>query len=175
MNMVIRTGTALRHDEDDVTYAEIGPIIETVQKHADKRGVHFEWYSPVPYCMFNPVQAGLGSKSCACVDGLISVNPSGQVIPCSSFDRGIGDLVHEPFEKIWYSRTALYWRRKEFVPPVCERCSIKDICCGACPLYWEQRGNFDELESVAPGGPAWANLAWRVRKKLWSGTRGVGL
>ncbi|NLD73523.1 MAG: radical SAM protein [Chloroflexi bacterium] len=175
MNMVIRTGTALAHDEDDLRYSEIGPIIEAVQEHANARGVQFIWYSPVPYCLFNPVQAGLGSKSCACVDGLISVNPAGQLIPCSSFDRGIGDLLHEPFEKVWYSRTALYWRRKEFLPPVCARCNIRDICCGACPLYWDQHGSFDELQGVAPGGPPWAGLVWQAKKALWSGTRGVGL
>ncbi len=175
MNMVIRTGTALFHPQDDISYTEIRPIIEAVQAKADERKVRFVWYSPVPYCMFNPVQAGLGSKSCACVDGLISVNPAGQLIPCSSFGAGIGDLLREPFEKVWYSRTALYWRRKEFTPPICQRCEIRDICCGACPLYWDERGGFDELKALAPGGPPWAGLVWRVRKALWSRTRGVGL
>ena len=125
--------------------------------------------------MFNPIQAGLGSKSCACVDGLISVNPAGQVIPCSSFEQGIGDLLHQPFQKVWFSRTARYWRRKEFVPPVCERCAIRDICCGACPLYWEQRGGFGELKGIAPGGPIWAEPVWTIKKALWAGTHGVGL
>ncbi|MHB1294763.1 MAG: PqqD family peptide modification chaperone [Anaerolineae bacterium] len=175
MNMVIRTGTALAHDEDDVRYDEIGALITMVQEHARERGVRFVWYSPVPYCLFNPVQAGLGSKSCACVDGLISVNPAGQLIPCSSFEQGIGDLVNGTFEQVWFTRTARYWRRKEFIPPVCQRCAIRDICCGACPLYWDQRGGFDELEGVAPGGPPWAALTWRLKKTLWSGTRGVGL
>jgi len=175
MNMVIRTGTALSHPEDDVSYREIGRIISSVQERARQKQVRFVWYSPVPYCLFNPVQAGLGSKSCACVDGLISVNPAGELIPCSSFERGIGDLLHDGFEKVWYSRTALYWRRKEFVPPVCQRCEIRDICCGACPLYWDQRRGFGELEGYAPGGPPWADLVWRTKKALWSGTWGVGL
>lgn len=175
MNMVIRTGTALRHAEDDIRYREIGALIESIQERASARGVRFVWYSPVPYCLFNPVRAGLGSKSCACVDGLISVNPAGQLIPCSSFEQGIGDLLHQPFEKVWFSRTALYWRRKQFIPPVCQRCDIRDICCGACPLYWDQRGSFDELDGVAPGGPIWSRPLWRLRKGLWAGTRGVGL
>jgi len=175
MNMVIRTGTALAHEEDRVRYSDIGEIIGAVQQRAQEKGLRFVWYSPLPYCMFNPVQAGLGSKSCACVDGLISVNPAGQLIPCSSFDRGIGDLVHKPFREAWYTRTALYWRRKEFVPPVCQRCTIRDVCCGACPLYWDECGGFSELERVAPGGPPWAYPLWRMKKALWSRTRGVGL
>jgi radical SAM protein with 4Fe4S-binding SPASM domain len=175
MNMVIRTGTALVHAEDDMSYSEAGPIIRSVQAYAVERGIEFIWYSPVPYCMFNPVQAGLGSKSCACVDGLISVNPSGELLPCSSFEKGIGDLLHTPFDRVWNSRAAHYWRNKEFIPPVCERCDIRHICCGACPLYWDQRGSFDELEGIAPGGSRRERLAWRVKKTLFSGTFGVGL
>ena len=175
MNMVIRTGTALDHDTEDISYREIGPIVQQVQRHTQGKGLRFVWYSPVPYCLFNPVQAGLGSKSCACADGLLSVNPAGELIPCSSFERGIGDLLHEGFDKVWYSRTARYWRGKEFIPPVCQRCEIRDICCGACPLYWDQRGGFEELSDCAPGGPPWAEIVWRMKKALWSGTWGVGL
>ena len=52
---------------------------------------------------------------------------------------------------------------------------MREICCGACPLYWEQRGGFDELKPVAPRAPLGASAAWRLRKALWSGTWGVGL
>ena len=100
MNMVIRTGTALSHEEDDIRYMDVGPLISAVQQRAKEKGTRLVWYSPVPYCMFNPVQAGLGSKSCACVDGLVSVNPAGQLLPCSSFEQGIGDLLHEPFKHV---------------------------------------------------------------------------
>jgi radical SAM protein with 4Fe4S-binding SPASM domain len=175
VNMVIRTGTALDNAQDDITYTEIGALIEQIQARAREKGVRFVWYSPVPYCLFNPIQAGLGSKSCACVDGLISVNPAGELLPCSSFERGIGDLLHQPFERVWYSRTARYWRDKEFIPALCQRCDIRDICCGACPLYWDERGSFDELSAHAPGGPLWAGATWRLKKALWSHTWGVGL
>jgi radical SAM protein with 4Fe4S-binding SPASM domain len=109
------------------------------------------------------------------VDGLLSVNPAGELIPCSSYERGIGDLLHQPFEKVWFSRTARYWRGKEFVPPLCQRCEIRDICCGACPLYWDERGSFEDIQETAPGGPFWARPVWRLKKALWSGTWGVGL
>lgn len=175
MNMVIRTGTALTSPKDDIAYREIGPLITQVQERAQAKGVRLVWYSPVPYCIFNPVQAGLGSKSCACVDGLISVNPAGELLPCSSFERGIGDLLHRPFAEVWFSRTARYWRGKEFIPPVCQRCEIRDICCGACPLYWDERRSFEELRPFAPGGTPWGAVIWRVKKALWSQTWGVGL
>ncbi len=175
MNMVIRTGTALMHAEDDIRYQEIGPIIQKVQQRARTKGIRLVWYSPVPYCMFNPVMAGLGSKSCACVDGLISVSPSGELLPCSSFEKGIGNLLQKPFHVLWNTRTARYWRGKEFLPPVCRRCEIRHICCGACPLYWDQRRSFEELKGYAPGAGWGAHLIWRLKKLLFSRTWGVGL
>ncbi|MBC7264696.1 MAG: radical SAM protein [Chloroflexi bacterium] len=175
MNMVIQTGTALGHPEEEISYREIGPIIEMVQTHARKKGVRFVWYSPLPYCIFNPIAHGLGSKSCAAVDGLLSVSPSGEVLPCSSFERGIGSLLRNSFAEVWFSPTALYWRRKEFLPPVCQNCELKTICCGACPLYWDQRGNFDELANVATPAPTWRSLLWQVKRRWWGRTQGVGL
>jgi len=175
MNMVIRTGTTLRHDEDDVSYSEIGNIVRGVQRRAEEKGTRLVWYSPVPYCLFNPIEAGLGSKSCACVDGLLSVNPAGELIPCSSFERGIGSLLERPFADVWYTRTARYWREKQFLPPVCQRCELRNICAGACPLYWDERGSFEELNGAAPGAPVGAHLIWDIKRRLWSHTQGVGL
>jgi len=175
MNMVIRTGTALAHPEDDIRYSDIGRDIAAVQERAQAKGTRLVWYSPVPYCHFNPITHGLGSKSCACVDGLLSVSPAGELLPCSSYERGIGSLLEKPFAEVWGSRTALYWRRKEFLPPPCQRCDMREICCGACPLYWDERGGFQELEGMAPAPSPLARPVWEVKRRLWSGTRGVGL
>ena len=39
---------------------------------------------PLPLCIYNPLAKGLGNKSCAACDGLISVSPLGDLMPCSS-------------------------------------------------------------------------------------------
>ncbi len=174
MNMVIRTGTALHHPQIGISYREVGPLLTNVQAWAEREGIRLVWYSPVPYCLFNPVQAGLGSKSCAAADGLLSVSPAGDVLPCSSFEQGLGNLLTHTFRQVWQGPAARYWRSKAFLPPVCERCTIKHICCGACPLYWDERGGFEELAGLAPPAPPWAGLRWRVRlwrRKSW----GIGL
>ena len=175
MNVIISTGTALQHRDEDVTYTEIGPVIEQLQQRAQHKGVRFVWYSPVPYCLFNPITHGLGSKSCACVDGLLSVAPDGELLPCSSYERGIGNLLHTPFNELWYSAQARYWRRKQFIPPVCRGCEMRHICCGACPLYWDSHGGFDELSGIAPGARWPGTLVWRVKRRLWGQACGVGL
>jgi radical SAM protein with 4Fe4S-binding SPASM domain len=175
MNVIISTGTALHHDEEDVSYTEIGAIVERVQERAKEKGTKLVWYSPTPYCLFNPVTHGLGSKSCACVDGLLSVAPDGELLPCSSYERGIGNLLRQPFAELWFSQAARYWRGKHFLPPTCQSCGIKHICCGACPLYWEAHGGFAELERTAPGGNWMNTLSWKARRRLWGQARGVGL
>lgn len=175
MNVMISTGTALEHSEEQVTYTELGAIIEQLQERAAQKSVKLVWYSPTPYCLFNPVTHGLGSKSCACVDGLLSVAPDGELLPCSSYERGIGNLLSKPFVELWFSNQALYWRNKRFLPPVCQSCDIKQICCGACPLYWHAHGSFEELEAAGRKSRWLDDARWRVERRLWGQARGVGL
>ncbi len=174
MNMVIRTGTALDHPGIGISYGEVGPLIAQVQAWAEREGIRLVWYSPVPYCLFNPVQAGLGSKSCAAADGLLSVSPAGDVLPCSSFEHGLGNLLKHDFRRVWHGPAARYWRSKAFLPPPCARCAIKHICCGACPLYWDERGGFAELEGVMPPASRWERWRWRLRRP-WRRSWGIGL
>jgi len=179
MNMVIRTGAAVSADNGAgiIEYTEISDLLPPIIERARERGLRLVWYSPVPYCLFNPVLAGIGSNSCAAADGLLSVGPSGEVLPCSSFEEGIGNLLRQSFDEVWNSRTALYWRRKEFLPPVCRQCDMKRICCGACPLYWDDVGSFEELiahrrDGRRPG--ALEGWGWRLKRQWQGRVRGVG-
>jgi radical SAM protein with 4Fe4S-binding SPASM domain len=147
MNMVIRTGVALEEGATpmEVSYTEVARMLPALLEVAEAEGVKLVWYSPIPYCIFNPVLHGLGAKSCACVDGILSVDPSGQVLPCSSFDEGIGSLLDLPFQRVYRGRAARYWRDKRFTPPACAGCPDLDVCAGGCPLYWDAAGSFAEL------------------------------
>lgn len=145
MNMVIPTGDALEERSIGVTYSQVAERLPSLIDIAGDEGAKLVWYSPIPYCIFNPVAHGLGAKSCACVGGILSVDPTGQVLPCSSFETGLGSLLRKPFERIYRSRGARYWREKKYVPPLCDTCPDLDICGGACPLYWDAAGSFAEL------------------------------
>lgn len=173
MNMVIRTGGAAKLGEEEIGYSGIEEVLGPIIERARERGARLVWYSPIPLCIFNPVLAGLGSNSCAAADGLLSVAPDGQVLPCSSFETGVGNLVTEPFERVWNRRTAKYWRRKEFLPPACEACDLKALCCGACPLYWDDTRGFAELAGHGQEAGAWAQLKWRLKRQLIGKVKGV--
>jgi len=173
MNMVIRTGDAV--GQPDIGYADIGPLVLDLKKHAEDAGMKFVWYSPVPFCLFNPAAYGLGSPSCSAADGLLSIAPDGSVLPCSSFEQGVGSLLYEEFDAVWNRRSARYWRNKEFLPPGCQACEYAALCCGACPLYWDEQQTFAEIaEHLRPTAP-WADALWRVKRRMFGQARGVGV
>lgn len=173
MNMVIRTGDAVGSME--IGYQDIGELVLSLKARANEAGMKFVWYSPVPLCLFNPVAHGLGSQSCSAADGLLSIAPDGSVLPCSSFEQGVGNMLREPFGVIWNRRAARYWRNKEFLPPGCRDCDLADLCCGACPLYWDERGDLSEIAGHQAPASALAHALWRARRRWLGQVRGVGL
>jgi radical SAM protein with 4Fe4S-binding SPASM domain len=140
MNLYIPTGNRQARDELFFAYADTGTIIEQVKKQARPLGLTFYWYSPLPHCYYNPLAAGLGNKSCAAMDGLLSVSPAGDVLPCSSYHSPMGNLLRRDFNEIWFSARAAYFKQKRFAPKACAGCPDFTACQSACPLYWEYAG-----------------------------------
>ena len=178
MNMIIKTGIAKDNENIDISYSSIESILKPVIDYSEIIGIKLVWYSPTPYCIFNPVDFNLGSKSCACITGLVSVNPRGDILPCSSYDRGVGNLLKHSFNHIWNSDQALYFREKRYLPPVCNNCKYDILCGGACPLYWENAGSFNEIEKKNQKNPKFKNLMWQIENRLRvksKGTKGIGV
>lgn len=150
MNLVIPCGAARGEREAMIPYGRIGPHLLAARKRAEDQGLRFIWYSPLPLCLVNTAAEGLGSPGCAAADGLLHVNPAGDVLPCSSFrhDESLGNLLREPFEDIWQAPASVFFREKRMLPAPCDGCDKTHICQGACTLYWREVG-LDELG----GGP----------------------
>lgn len=142
MNHIIPTGTPrlARHEQIKVSYTKIGDYVMSAKQHADKIGIEFHWYSPTPFCIFNPIAHGLGNKGCAACDGLVHVSPSGEVLPCSSFARGVGNVLDEGLDKVWFGKDAQYYKKKRQAHPICQTCEHFELCQGACTLYWSGMG-----------------------------------
>jgi radical SAM protein with 4Fe4S-binding SPASM domain len=121
-------------------YSRIGPVIDAVRAAARSEGLVFFWYSPTPHCLYNPIARGLGNKSCAAMDGLLSVSPSGDVLPCSSYPQPMGSLLRDGFRAIWFSPGARHFKQKEYAPAQCAGCESFRACQAACPLYWSRAG-----------------------------------
>jgi len=140
MNLMIPCGTAAINDKLVIPYSRVGDIVKKIQDLSRKEQVEFMWYSPVPMCFFNTVSHGLGNKGCSACDGLLSISPKGEVLPCSSYEEPVGNLLEQDFNTIWQSDKAILFRKKGLAPETCRSCSNFSICNGCCPLYWQHVG-----------------------------------
>jgi len=146
MNLIIPTGSSRLNESLIIKYSEVAPILEKIQDESSSHNVELMWYSPIPLCMFNTILHGLGNKGCSTCDGLISIAPNGDVLPCASFDDSVGNILETDFHAIWQSGKAKMYRDKSLAHSECKRCEQFYICDGACPLYWRQMG-FSELNN----------------------------
>ena len=150
MNMLMPQGSALTGLNDLlVRYSEVGDLVLGVQRRARDLGLEFMWYSPTPICIFNPVIHGLGNKGCAACDGLLSIAPDGDILPCSSYPRPVGNLLALAgrFRKAWRQGEFAFFQRKGFAQDKCQACEYLAVCNGGCPLYWDEVG-VDELRGI---------------------------
>ncbi|UCF71039.1 MAG: radical SAM protein [candidate division WOR-3 bacterium] len=145
MNLLIPCGRAGSREDLWTSYSEIGDHIIDIKRFAEEQDVRFLWYSPVPLCMFNPIASGLGNKACAAITGLLSIDPTGNIIPCSSWRQPVGSLLKSNFDEIWQSDGLDYYKHGEYAPTECLQCDDYTVCRGACPLYWQAcgRGEID--------------------------------
>jgi radical SAM protein with 4Fe4S-binding SPASM domain len=148
MNLVIPTGSSVFNNGLVIKYSEVGEIILKIQEASKKENVEFMWYSPVPLCMFNTITNDLGNKGCAACDGLLSVAPNGDVLPCSSYDEPVGNLKRSSFAQIWNNNQSKYFREKRFAHEICAACENLAVCNGGCPLYWRNLGYQEIYETI---------------------------
>lgn len=140
MNLLIPCGTALSKKDIWVSYSEIGDKIMEWRHQAQDEGIKFLWYSPLPLCKFNPIAHGLGNKACAAITGLLSIDPAGNIIPCSSWRKPVGSLLKRNFRDIWESESLNLYKGAAYALPECRSCTQFAECKGACPLYWQACG-----------------------------------
>lgn len=154
MNMLMPVGSAdANFKETFISYSEIGALVEDVQRRAEAAGLEFMWYSPTPMCIFNPVTRGLGNKGCAACDGLLSVAPNGDILPCSSYPKPMGNMLDHrgAFKELWRSGPFAFFQQKKFAHKVCLDCGDLPVCNGGCPLYWEKAGYKELIDANTKG------------------------
>lgn len=116
---------------------ELEPVLERVRAAADAHGLRLIWYTPTQYCAFSPLQLDLGVKACTAALYNMCVEPDGAVIPCQSYYEPLGNILRDPWERIWNHDLAVYLRERRYVPEKCYACPELTICGGGCPLYLE--------------------------------------
>ena len=109
-------------------------LLPKIRDKAHQLGLKFLWYTPTQYCRFDPVQMGLGVKSCTAAMINMCVGPNGDVYPCQSYFESLGNILVDQWEKIWNHPLAVKLRNREYAEPKCKGCSQLQVCGGGCPL-----------------------------------------
>jgi radical SAM protein with 4Fe4S-binding SPASM domain len=135
-NSVIRSGKGT--STEGVTYPELFDLLVKLKLIADEAGVKMVWYTPTPYCELNPINLGLGIKQCTACSLNMAIEPDGSVLPCQSYYRPLGNILSDPWEKIWDHELCQNIRGRKYLDGECVDCELKDTCGGGCPLSREQ-------------------------------------
>ncbi len=133
LNSIIKTGRA-EDAEYGLTPQELKIHLEIIKSKAQDLGMEMVWYTPTRRCDLDPVALGLGLKLCSAARINVTVEPDGRVIPCQSWFEGMGNILKDPWEKIWNNPLAKSIREKSYLPDECGGCSLTDECTAGCPL-----------------------------------------
>lgn len=129
----VAVGTGIRE-------SELQPILERVKRAAEAHNLRLIWYTPTQYCEFDPTGLELGIKGCTAAHYNMCVEPNGDVIPCQSYFVSLGNLLSDPWDKIWEHELARYLRQRDFKMEKCHGCPDQVLCGGGCPLYTKEHG-----------------------------------
>ena len=100
MNGMIYSGGGFAHPTA-IREEEMPPLLVRVRDHANRLGMRFLWYTPTEYCRMSPVELEIGAKRCNAGEYSLCIEPNGDVLPCQSYYISAGNILHDPWEKIW--------------------------------------------------------------------------
>jgi radical SAM protein with 4Fe4S-binding SPASM domain len=144
MNGMIYSGGGFA-DPNAIPEEEMAPLLIRVRDHAAALGLRFLWYTPTEYCRLSPVELEIGAKRCNAGEYSICIEPNGDVLPCQSYYTAAGNILHDPWEKIWHGELFRSFRDREEdprwagLPEKCWDCPDLPLCGGGCRIEREAR------------------------------------
>ena len=138
MNSFIQTGSAPGSGQG-LAEAELEEVLGRIADSAEHAGLRFIWYTPTRYCQFNPAQFGVGLKRCTAGEYNICIEPDGDVIPCQSYYEPVGNILRDPWPKIWDSDLFRRIRTRAEASDECRECPDFAVCGAGCPLSKGER------------------------------------
>jgi len=146
VNSLIRSGKG--KDAEGITIDELKDLLARGCSDGVLNSYEFRWYTPTPYCVMNPMEMGLGMKQCTACRMNMAVEPDGTVLPCQSYYEGLGNILKDPWKKLWEHKICKDIRNRDFAPDKCSKCSLFPQCGGACPISWKT-GDYKLLDILS--------------------------
>lgn len=139
-NSLIYSGKAPQaQNEFALSTDQLKALLPQIREKAEELGLKFLWYTPTQYCELNPLQLGLGVKSCTAASINACVGPNGDVYPCQSYFQSLGNILTDPWTKIWQNPLAESIRKREYAEQKCSDCVDLQVCGGGCPLELQNK------------------------------------
>jgi len=117
--------------------SELAPLLEIARLKTDMSGQRLIWYTPTQYCGFDPQAFDLGVKGCTAALYNMCVEPNGDVLPCQSYYKPVGNLLRDDWDSIWNHSLSVRLRERQGLPEKCTGCGLLAECGGGCPLQFE--------------------------------------
>jgi radical SAM protein with 4Fe4S-binding SPASM domain len=135
-NTLICSGRGVEYKKDaGLDDRELREALTAGCRIAESLGMSFQWYSPTCYHEgTNPIELGLGLKTCSAAAHNMTVQPDGTVLPCQSWPDSVGNILTDDWASIWRHPTCVKLRKHLFAPDECEGCEYESSCGGGCPL-----------------------------------------
>ena len=139
MNGMIFSGRGLQSG-DAVEIDRLRYVLPAVRDRAKTLGMRFLWYTPTDYCRLSPLELELGPRRCNAGEYSMCIEPNGDVLPCQSYYVAAGNILHDPWRRIWESELFRGFRervrdpRSCGLPEHCWQCPDLSICGGGCRL-----------------------------------------
>jgi len=140
VNSLIYSGKAPETQEEfAISTDELTASLPQIRDKANMLGLKFLWYTPTQYCQLDPVALGLGVKSCTAALINACVGPNGDVYPCQSYFESLGNILTDPWIKIWHNPLAESIRKRDYADEKCQDCAQLQVCGGGCPLELQNK------------------------------------
>jgi len=155
VNGMIHAGGGAADNEQAIPEQQLSPLLIRIRDRAEELGMRFLWYTPTRYCRLSPLELELDAKRCNAAEYSICVEPNGDVLPCQSYYVAAGNLLNDPWERIWNTELFQRFRRRiadpqqHGLPEECWDCPDLDLCGGGCPLERQADGGEGDSSSVA--------------------------
>ncbi len=111
-------------------------VLTKLEAKAEELGLTFSWFTPTRYCELDPVNMGLGIKSCSAALMNMCVGPNGDVYPCQSYFKSLGNILSDRWADIWNNPLSVELRTRKYAPSECVDCADFKTCGSGCPLEY---------------------------------------
>ena len=108
--------------------SELTGLLATARQKTEARSQRLIWYTPTQYCGFDPQALDLGVKGCTAALYNMCIEPNGDVLPCQSYYKPVGNILRDGWDSIWNHPLSTRLRERQGLPEKCGGCELLAEC-----------------------------------------------